>query len=253
MVKVIKEINEWREIRNGEQVEKSIGFVPTMGALHEGHLSLMRKSISDNDITIVSSFVNPTQFNDKSDFEKYPVTFEEDLQKLNELKVNYLFYPNSEDIYHDNYRCSVEEKELSRKLCGAYREGHFEGVLSVVMKLLNIIKPQRAYFGEKDYQQYLLVKGMVDAFFMEVEIVPCPIIREDSGLAMSSRNSRLTKDERIKAALFNSLLKSRQNVEEIATKLEEEGFKVDYIEEFDGRRFGAVHLGNVRLIDNVKR
>jgi len=253
MVRVVREINEWREIRKGEPGNKSIGFVPTMGALHEGHLSLIRKSQYENEITVVSIFINPTQFNDSSDYEKYPKKFEEDLQKLNTLKVDYLFYPEYEDIYHDNYRYSIEEKELSRILCGAHREGHFEGVLSVVMKLLNIIKPWKAYFGEKDYQQYLLIKGMVEAFFMEVEIIPCPVIREDDGLAMSSRNLRLTVDERNKAALFPALLKSRQTVEEVINKLEEEDFKVDYIEEFDGRRFGAVHLGNVRLIDNVKR
>jgi pantoate--beta-alanine ligase len=253
MVRVVKEINEWRKIRNGEQGNKSIGFVPTMGALHEGHLSLMRKSQSENEITVVSSFVNPTQFNDSSDYEKYPKTFEEDLQKLNELKVDYLFYPEYEDIYRDNYRYSIVEKEFSRILCGAHRDGHFEGVLSVVMKLLNIIKPSKAYFGEKDYQQYLLVKGMVDSFFMEVEIIPCRVIRENDGLAKSSRNIRLTKDERNKASLFPALLKSRQTIEEVINKLEQEGFKVDYIEEFDGRRFGAVYLGNVRLIDNVKR
>jgi pantoate--beta-alanine ligase len=253
MVQVIKEINEWKEIRKGELNNKSIGLVPTMGALHEGHLSLMRRSLSDNEITVVSSFVNPAQFNDKSDFEKYPVTYDADIQKLNDLKIDYLLYPDSEDIYHDDYKYSVDENELSKILCGAYRKGHFEGVLSVVMKLLNIVKPQKAYFGEKDYQQYLLIKGMVDAFFMDVKIIPCPIIRENDGLAMSSRNIRLTEEERNMATLFPSLLKSKHSVKKAARILKKEGFKVDYIEEIDGRRFGAVHLGNVRLIDNVKR
>lgn len=253
MVKVIKKINEWKEVRKSKLNDKSIGLVPTMGAVHEGHLSLMRRSLSDNEITVVSSFVNPTQFNEKSDFEKYPVTYDEDIQKLNDLKIDYLFYPDREEIYHDNYRYSVDENELSKILCGAHRKGHFEGVLSVVMKLLNIIKPRKAYFGEKDYQQYLLIKGMVDAFFMEAEIIPCPIIREDDGLAMSSRNIRLTEKERNMATLFPSLLKSKHSVKKIASILKKEGFKVDYIEELNGRRFGAVHLGNVRLIDNVKR
>ena len=253
MTRVVKSAIEWRELKKKEVEGKSVGFVPTMGALHEGHLSLMKKSLEDNKITVVSSFVNPTQFNDKNDFEKYPESFDEDLGKLNTLNVDYLFYPDYEEIYHDKYRYSIVEKELSRILCGAFRAGHFEGVLTVVMKLLNIIKPKRAYFGEKDYQQYLLIKGMADAFFMDVEIIPCPIVREDDGLAMSSRNLRLKEDERIKAALFPELLKNSPTPEAAAAKLTEKGFKVDYIEEYMGRRFGAVHLGNVRLIDNVRK
>jgi pantoate--beta-alanine ligase len=253
MVKVINTISEWKELRNGKLESDVIGFVPTMGALHEGHLSLMRQSLVDNDATVVSSFVNPTQFNDKKDFKNYPDTFDEDLAKLNDLKIDYLFYPEYEEIYHDNYRYSVTENELSKILCGAYREGHFEGVLSVVMKLLNIIKPHKAYFGEKDYQQYLLIKGMAEAFFMDVEIISCPIVREKDGLALSSRNVRLTEDERKKAALFPDLLKKSPTAGEAVDKLIEEGFKVDYIEDYKDRRFGAVHLGNVRLIDNVKR
>lgn len=253
MTKVIKKISDWKKIRKTEIENKSLGLVPTMGALHDGHLSLIKRSLSENEITVVSSFVNPTQFNDKKDFEKYPENFERDIEKLNELKVDYLFYPKHEDMYPDNYRYSVLEKELSNKLCGQFREGHFDGVLTVVMKLLNIVNPDKAYFGEKDYQQYLLIKGMAEAFFMDVEIVPCLLIREEDGLAMSSRNVRLTDEERKKAAMFPSLLMSDHSAETVKAKLEEEGFKVDYIEDIDVRRFGAVQLGNVRLIDNVKR
>jgi pantoate--beta-alanine ligase len=253
MTKVVKSVSEWKELKKNMIDGKSVGFVPTMGAFHEGHLSLMKRSLEENEITVVSSFVNPTQFNDKSDFKNYPESFDEDLKKLDALKVDYLFYPDYEEIYHDKYRYSIVEKELSRILCGAFREGHFEGVLTVVMKLLNIIKPLRAYFGEKDYQQYLLIKGMADAFFMDVEIISCPVVREDDGLAMSSRNLRLNGDERIKAALFPELLKNSPTPEAASAKLTGEGFRVDYIEEYMGRRFGAVHLGNVRLIDNVKK
>lgn len=251
MTQVIKQIREWKEVRNSLQ-KKSIGFVPTMGALHEGHLSLIRKSVSDNDITVVSIFVNPTQFNDKNDFKNYPVTFESDLAKLESEKVEYLFYPEYEEIYSDDFRYEINEKEFSKKLCGAHRPGHFTGVLTIVMKLLNIIKPTKAYFGEKDYQQYLLIKGMAEAFFLDCEIIPLPLIREKDGLAMSSRNKLLTEKERKLAPRFYHWLKSDNSIDTIKDKLEEEGFKIDYIEEIDERRFGAVHLGKVRLIDNVE-
>ncbi len=251
MTQVIKQINKWKEIRSSLQ-SKSIGFVPTMGALHEGHLSLMRKSVSDNDITVASIFINPTQFNDKEDFKNYPSTFESDLQKLENENVDYLFYPDYKEIYNDDFRYEINEKELSKKLCGAHRPGHFTGVLTIVMKLLNIIKPTKAYFGEKDYQQYLLIKGMAEAFFLDCEIVPLPLIREEDGLAMSSRNKLLTKEERKTAPKFHEWLSSNRPIDEIKTGLENEGFRIDYVEEIDRRRFGAVHLGKVRLIDNVR-
>lgn len=251
MTKVIKQIKEWKEVRNSLQ-DKTIGFVATMGALHEGHLSLIRKSKEENDITVVSIFVNPTQFNDKNDLENYPVTFESDLRKLENEKVDYLFYPDYKEIYNDDFKYEINEKELSKKLCGAYRPGHFTGVLTVVMKLLNIIKPNKAYFGEKDYQQYLLIKGMAEAFFIDCQIIPLPLIREKDGLAMSSRNKLLTEDERKLAPKFYQRLSSNNSIDQIKEKLTNDGFKVEYIEEIDGRRFGAVHLGKVRLIDNVK-
>lgn len=253
MTHVIKKINEWKEIRNSDSMgNKSIGFVPTMGALHEGHLSLMRKSIEENDITVVSSFVNPTQFNDKNDFIIYPKTFESDLQKLENVGVDYLFYPDYKEIYNDDFKYEVNEKELSKILCGANRPGHFTGVLTIVMKLLNIIKPGKAYFGEKDYQQYQLIKGMAEAFFLDCEIVPLPLIREEDGLAMSSRNKLLTEDERKLAPKFHQWLNSNNSIDEIKKRLAMDGFEVEYIEKIDNRRFGAVLLGKVRLIDNVE-
>ena len=230
-----------------------IGFVPTMGALHEGHLSLIRASKKENNFTVVSIFVNPTQFNDPNDYKNYPDTHTEDLLKLSALKVDYLFIPTRPLIYNDNYTYQIVENNFSKQLCGASREGHFEGVLTVVMKLLNIVNPSKAYFGEKDFQQYTLIKGMVDAFHMNVKIIALPTMREADGLAMSSRNLLLTDSERKIAPKFSKLLNSKASDELVKSKLEKEGFKIDYIETINGRRFGAVFLGNVRLIDNVEK
>jgi len=249
IIKSTKELkNTLRKFRG-----KQIGFVPTMGALHKGHISLIEKSASENDITVVSIFVNATQFNNAEDLEKYPTQLNSDIKILENQEIDYLFLPNFDELYPDNYKYKIEETELSKILCGVSRNGHFTGVLTVVMKLLNIVNPSKAYFGEKDYQQLFLVRGMAEAFFLDVEIVGCPIIREEDGLALSSRNARLTKDERAKAKLFPKILQSDLNNNQIITELESHGFKVDYIESKFGRRFGAVYLGNVRLIDNVKK
>jgi len=249
IIKTVKEIKS--ELRNLSR--KQIGFVPTMGSLHKGHISLIEKSLAENNITFVSIFVNPTQFDNAEDLEKYPNQLKSDIKILEDLKIDYLYLPTYKELYADNYKYKIMEDDLSKILCGAYREGHFTGVLTVVMKLLNIVKPTKAYFGEKDYQQYLLVKGMAEAFFLDVEIINCPIIRDEDGLALSSRNVRLTNEERQKAKLFPELLKSSLSNEEIIYKLNDNGFKVDYIETKFGRRFGAVYLGKVRLIDNVEK
>ncbi len=253
MTQVIKKISEWKKIRQSKKFEnKQIGFVPTMGALHKGHESLIEKCVSENDVSVVSIFVNPTQFNDPNDLRNYPRTFDEDLTILNNNNVDFLFYPEYEEIYVDNYKYKIVENELSKILCGKFRQGHFEGVLTVVMKLFNIIRPHKAYFGEKDYQQLKLIEGMCEAFFMDIQIIPCPIVRDNDGLALSSRNLLLTDEERKLAVNFPKLLKSNKSNDEIKRELEQLGFKVDYIEEFNGRRFGAVHIGKVRLIDNVE-
>ncbi|MBA4407301.1 pantoate--beta-alanine ligase [bacterium] len=253
MTKIIKSVSEWRQIAESAELKgKKIGFVPTMGALHAGHESLIKRSVQENDRTVVSIFVNPTQFNDPKDFGNYPVTFDEDIQLIEKLNADFLFYPSAYEIYADNFSYRIEENELSKILCGAFRPGHFEGVLTVVLKLLNIIQPDRAYFGEKDYQQYKLIDGMCRVFFLNVEIIPCPTVREDDGLAMSSRNLLLKSEESAHAVNFPKLLQSNKSPQQIKTELENLGFKVDYIEEIEGRRFGAVHLGKVRLIDNVK-
>jgi len=230
-----------------------IGFVPTMGALHKGHISLINKSLEENEITVVSIFVNPTQFNDPRDLENYPSTIEKDLIVLDSLDVDCVFMPSKSTLYADDYAFRIIENKFSRQLCGENREGHFEGVLTIVMKLLNIVKPTTAYFGEKDYQQYLLIRGMIDAFHMNVKVVSLPTIRQEDGLALSSRNQLLSAEERKRAPRLSSLLKSEKSDDEVKNFLIEEGFKVDYIETLNNRRFGAVFLGNVRLIDNVKK
>ncbi len=253
MLRIINSVKDWQNNRMTDVfLGKSVGFVPTMGALHEGHLALIKRSKSENDITVVSIFVNPTQFNDPDDLRKYPNTYEIDLEKLESEKVDYLFYPEYNELYPDNYGYKVIESEFSKKLCGADRPGHFDGVLTVVMKLLNIINPDKAYFGEKDYQQYLLIKGMVETFFISTEIIPCQTVRDVDGLAQSSRNKLLTKEERKRASIFPRLLRLNAGEKEIKEELEKKGFKVDYIEKINNRRFGAVRIGKVRLIDNVE-
>ncbi len=252
MTVVFKDLKRWQECTRGPQYAgKQVGFVPTMGALHEGHASLIKRSKAENSITVVSIYVNPTQFNNRDDFKNYPVTFEEDTKILEACGVDYCLMPSFEDIYRDNYRYRVEENEMSQILCGAHRPGHFAGVLTVVLKLLNLVQAQKAYFGEKDFQQYLLIKGMAEAFFLPTEIIGCATVRAEDGLAMSSRNQRLKPNERELATYFARELRAKSSLATIKENLSAKGFRVDYIEEKFGRRFGAVHLGDVRLIDNV--
>jgi pantoate--beta-alanine ligase len=246
---IVTKVNEWLTLRN-QLKNKSIGFIPTMGHLHDGHLSLCRRSKAENDITVVSIFVNPTQFNQAEDFEKYPRTIAQDVETLNPCTIDYLFCPLAKDIYLDNYEVRVTETNISQVLEGEHRPGHFDGMLTIVLKLLHLIQPARAYFGEKDYQQLLLVKKMVQALFLPVEIIPCKTIRAEDGLALSSRNSRLNPDQRKKAVHFAKYLKNAQNTEEAAEQLTALGFRLDYICEQWERRLGAVWLDDVRLIDN---
>lgn len=229
----------------------SIGFVPTMGALHAGHLSLVKSSQRDNDFTVVSIFVNPTQFNQAADLEHYPRTTAADLALLQATNTDAVFMPDAASLYPDAYAFRVSESAFSQRLCGAHRPGHFDGVLTVVMKLFNIIRPTRAYFGEKDYQQLQLVRSMVDAFFLPVTVVACPTVREADGLAMSSRNTRLNAQQRAQASGLFRALQSASTAAQAREALQQLGFGVDYVEDLDGRRFGAVRLGDVRLIDNV--
>jgi pantoate--beta-alanine ligase len=249
---VIENLAEWRseraaQIRGGI----SVGFVPTMGALHEGHLSLVRRSRDDNDRTLVSIFVNPTQFDDAGDLAAYPRTVEDDLAMLRREGADFVLLPREMDLYPDGYRYRITETDQSRTLEGASRPGHFDGVLTVVMKLLQIASADRAYFGEKDWQQLTLVRGMAEAFFVPTAIVGCATVRERDGLALSSRNRRLAPSDREKAPRFYRALSSAPTAETARRELIAAGFAVDYVEDRDGRRLGAVRLGDVRLIDNV--
>lgn len=251
MTRVIRSPQEFKQWRR-EQAGMTVGFVATMGALHAGHESLLERCREETDLCVLSIFVNPTQFNDPKDFEKYPLTWEQDLALAENHGVDVIFYPRAEEMYPDGYHYKVLENDISTVLCGAARPGHFEGVLSVVMKLFNIISPTKAYFGEKDFQQLTLIQGMVRAFFMDLIVVPVPTLREADGLAMSSRNLRLTPEQRQKAPALYRALTTAASTEDASKQLTAQGFKVDYVTDLKGRRFAAAFLGEVRLIDNVQ-
>lgn len=250
-MKIFTSMTEWCTYR--KSIEKHpLGFVPTMGALHEGHLSLVEASRKRDKLTAASIFINPKQFDDPGDFAAYPVDHHKDLVQLEMAGVDLVLLPQAESIYVDDYRFKVSESEFSRQLCGAHRPGHFDGVLTVVMKLLNLVQPDNAYFGEKDYQQLQLIRDMVAAFFMPVNIVACETVREADGLAMSSRNQRLDSQSRKQAAALYAALKQSGNALEARQKLVVQGFEVEYVEDVAGRRLAAARLGNTRLIDNVR-
>lgn len=200
---IIHPIKEMQDLSRSIVLEKKeIGFVPTMGALHEGHLSLVRRAKKGNDIVVVSIFVNPIQFGPQEDLDRYPRDIEGDSEKLKNEDVDILFLPEIKDMYPDGYKTYVEVKEISQRLCGAFRPGHFTGVATVVAKLFNIVRPRRAYFGLKDYQQSVIIKKMVEDLNMDIEIITCPTVRESDGLAMSSRNLYLKPDERRAATVI---------------------------------------------------
>lgn len=246
---IVTKVKDWQDVRR-QITGHTLGFVPTMGNLHNGHRSLCERSKKENALTAVSIFVNPTQFNQSADFELYPRTLDDDVALLKSMEVDYLFVPTPLDIYPDEYQFQVTENSLSIELEGAHRPLHFNGMLTVVLKLLNLILPTRAYFGEKDYQQLLLVKKMVEAFFLPIDIIACKTIRAADNLALSSRNSRLNATQREKAKYFPEFLQASLSCAEITNALVELGFKVDYIVEKWNRRLGAVWLDDVRLIDN---
>lgn len=255
----------------------SIGFVPTMGALHEGHATLIRQSIAENEFTVVSLFVNPTQFNNRNDLLLYPRTPEVDEQLLQELGVNILFAPSVEEVYPEPDNRVFDFGILDKVMEGRYRPGHFNGVAQVVSRLFSFVQPDKAYFGEKDFQQLAIVREMTAMLHIPVEIVGVPIVREKSGLAMSSRNQRLSLAEQEQASqiyhvLCESLQKKRDNApHEIASWVVQEinnvpGLRVEYYEIVDGYSLQplttwgesdwpvgciAVYCGEVRLIDNI--
>jgi len=254
MPHIVSVPKNWRKQR--KTLKGTLGFVPTMGNLHEGHLDLVQRALAENDFVLVSIFVNPTQFNQAADYEAYARTFAEDCVKLDDLDGAqgrvYVLNPEEKDIYPDGYALKITETEDAAVLEGQFRAGHFTGMLTVVMKLLNIAQATRAYFGEKDFQQLRLVQKMTEAFFLPVEIIPCPTRREDSGLAMSSRNSRLSAEEKTQAAQLYALLSDFSLTDaEVVKRLEKAGFKPEYVETKWGRRLAAAWLGDVRLIDNI--
>ena len=247
----VTSLAEWRCIRRKIE-QKSIGFVHTMGHLHQGHLSLCARSQQDNDLTVAAIFINPSQFNQEQDFTNYPRTLAEDKSLLKQQKVDYLLLFGQQTIYPDDYQIQVNEtSELSQILEGKFRPGHFSGMLTVVLKYLNIVRPTRSYYGEKDYQQLLLIQKMAKALFLEAEIIGCPTLRAEDGLALSSRNSRLTAMQRKKVRHFPEILQKIQSATMATKELETLGFKVDYVADHWGRRLAAVWLEGVRLIDNL--
>lgn len=256
---------------------KTVGFVPTMGALHKAHLDLVKRSIDENDYTAVSIFVNPIQFNNREDLEKYPRTLEGDIEKLKSVGCDLLFNPTVEEMYPEAVTVKYSFGNLDKVLEGKFRPGHFHGVAVVVQKLFEIVIPNRAYFGRKDYQQLKVVQALVNQQNIPVEVVPCPTTREPDGLAMSSRNVHLSKTERQLAPFIYETLKEVKKksftlpVEEIrrwaVKQFESRGvFKLEYFELVDEESFMPVDemkkgnkyvacvaawLGNVRLIDNI--
>lgn len=243
-------VADWQE-RRRSLTGQSIGLVPTMGALHRGHAALVERCRAENQMVVVSIFINPSQFNDANDLERYPRPLDQDLAMLRRLNVDEVLLPSASELYPHGYRFRVEENSVTSLMEGAHRPGFLQGVMTVVLKLLNLIRPHRAYFGEKDYQQLKIVTDMVADFFIPTEIVPCPTVREQSGLAESSRNRLLSPAARHNAACLFEALTSAPSAGAAKAILESQGLSVDYVEEHWGRRFAAASLAGVRLIDNV--
>lgn len=249
MTQIIRDLETWRAFR--DSMTQPLGFVPTMGNLHAGHASLLQQSLQENAATVLSIFINPTQFNDPNDLEKYPRTESADIEIAKQLGVTAVFIPTVAMMYPDDYRYQIQENKDSLDLEGAIRPGHFNGMLTVVLKLLQIVKATHAYFGEKDWQQLQLVKAMVEAFFIDTKIIACPIIRNQDGLPLSSRNSRLSPEDLKTAAKFSQILKQNISLEEIKQQLTAAGFEIDYVEKKWQRKVAAVKFKQVRLLDNV--
>ncbi len=267
-----------RFIEEKHNIGLKVGFVPTMGALHDGHLSLINRAKKENDIVVCSVFVNPIQFNNPADLEKYPRTPEKDIEKLQCAGCDAVFMPSAEEMYPEKVEDHYDFGDLERVMEGACRPGHFNGVAIVVRKLFEIVTPNRAYFGEKDFQQLAIINKMVKDLNMNLEIVPCPIVRENDGLAMSSRNVRLNETERAIAPKIFATLNDAVSKKDMMSPAEMKSyalakyseikeFDVEYVEITDeinlksienwnecehARIFVALQLGPVRLIDNVR-
>ena len=276
LIQTIRELRAKLDALRGEG--KTIGLVPTMGALHAGHASLVKRAVAENDVVVVSDFVNPTQFNDKDDWAKYPRTLDADCRLLESCGAAFVFAPSVEEIYPEPDTRTFSYAPLDTVMEGKYRPGHFNGVCQIVSKLFLIVEPTRAYFGEKDFQQLAIIREMVRRYPFDLQIVGCPIVREADGLALSSRNARLSGEQRkqalqISKALFASVdyAKSHTLAETKAfvekTIADAEGLRLEYFEIVDGNTLQTVgeweeskyvvgcitvFCGEVRLIDNIK-
>ncbi|MBP5401513.1 MAG: pantoate--beta-alanine ligase [Bacteroidales bacterium] len=274
---VIKTVEELKEVLfRVHSSGKSVGLVPTMGALHDGHLSLIKRARRENQATVCSIFVNPTQFNNKEDLEKYPRTLDNDLELIEDY-VDFVFAPTAEEVYKEPATEHYDFGDLEKVMEGPMRPGHFNGVAIIVKRLFDWVKPEKAYFGEKDFQQIAIIKSLVKQYHLDIEIIPCPIVREASGLALSSRNKRLSEYEHKQAANIYRILqestrlettdvaKIRQFVTDEIAKVDT--FRLEYYEIVDGETLQpikdlndtdsvvgciTVYCGEIRLIDNIR-
>ena len=277
-MKLVKTIAELNEAKTSFGDGKKVGLVPTMGALHEGHASLVRKSVKENDVTVVSVFVNPTQFNDKNDLKNYPRTLDADCALLESVGADIVFAPSVEEIYPEEDTRVFDFSPLDKVMEGKYRPGHFNGVAQIVSKLFDMVEPDRAYFGEKDFQQLAIIRELVAQEGYNIDIRPCPIVREKDGLALSSRNRLLSDEERVHALhISKTLFESREfaelhsvaeTISFVENSINSEGYlRLEYFEIVDGYTLQpiknwadtdyavgciTVFCGNVRLIDNIK-
>lgn len=278
-MKIVKTVTELKaELSALKACGKSVGLVPTMGALHAGHASLVRRSVKDNEVTVVSDFVNPTQFNDKNDLVNYPHQLDADMKLLESCRADYLFAPSVEEMYPEPDTRLFNFPPLDEVMEGVCRPGHFNGVCQIVSKLFMAVEPDRAYFGEKDFQQLAIIRAMVKKLDFKIEIVPCPIVREPDGLALSSRNALMSNEERknalnISKTLFesrdfaksHSVVETQKFVEDSIAAVE--GLKLEYFQIVDGNSLQpvadwkdtsyvvgciTVFSGKIRLIDNIK-
>lgn len=250
-MQVITSLKEWQQLRS-QMHSAQIGLVTTMGCLHQGHASLMKKSRQENDISILTIFINPSQFNDPKDYQSYPKTMAEDLQLAEQCQIDYVLVPNETEIYPEgNLIRFITDNPWATILEGQCRPNHFNGVLTVVMKLLNLAQPTRAYFGEKDYQQYQLIHSMVKNYFLPMKIIACPTVREASGLPYSSRNTKLSSAEKKLAEQFAHIFHTVSDIDQMKQNLIALGIAVEYLEDYAERRFIAVKIGPIRLIDNI--
>ncbi len=277
-MKIFSNLQEIQKfIKKLKQQNKSVGFVPTMGALHQGHISLIRRARKENNIVVVSIFVNPAQFGPNEDLKKYPRSFEKDITICKSEGVDIIFAPKSKDMYPENYLTYITVEKLSDIMCGKFRPGHFRGVATIVAKLFNIVQPDRAYFGLKDFQQSVIVRKMVTDLNFSVKIINCPLVREKDGLALSSRNVYLSCEERKKALSLSRSLQTAKNlikyknvkssekiISEMRKIISPRVDKIDYISLRDAETLEevkyikkkvviavAVFVGKTRLIDNI--